>query len=846
MTDTDTELLPFIVLRSDPRWGACVAELRRLVAQGRELTGLDTEFWECSRLRAAAEASGRTFTRDDKFDPWSCRLRCLQVGLPSGLVMLLDFGHCFDVLTYDDYQRGKRCPTPYDDVLPHLGRLCGSRRVSKVGWSLGTEALILRRHFGWRIRRSRDGMLASQVLWAGVAAKDKRWTESGLAPCERMSHSFKAAAARVGVEIDKEEQHSDWAAPELSISQLNYAGSDVAPHTLIATWKRLSEMAKVEGVLDSILIECEGAPAFWECEWRGTPYDAKTGAQLAVDYARAGDALYAEVSAALGGAPTEGDGSQRAVAIGLTRYLDRLGHIVRDSAGKPINTLFRWERKRADGRVDVCRDLDFQPEAPIKPRKPVKGEAPTKRAGEAAMRAWQEGYAQRMAAYEREMAAWQAAQDAPRWQFRPEMGEAALAPFDTVPAVSALLEARSCRNTQGALEKRAVNSWAGPDGRLATRCRYWQIAGGFDAGRGESDGAGAGTGRSSSSKPLNNQNVTTFPLGKKRCGELGLRNVRVCVAPPPGRAMIVGDFSQAHMRFFAQVSQDEALLDDFRAGRDAHIRLARDLYQAYKPDAPLSQQRFADWCDAYQAGKTHPDFDAIKEPRVPAKNGNYSFLNMGSAQRVRQIAETSPEPIHLPQTIDVGGEERDPWEVVRERWREVYATGYQWQRATLKRADRESHCFDFCDGEYGAVWSADGKRRMYLLKEWNIPLWAESPDDGRYSIKGTEAIAGIMQMSEANALKMAAAFCEEFDKHDAEYQAQIGNPPPAENWAAYIFNIVHDELDAECAEAYRVDVARCVHEAMQRGMRLAGIVDLPTCAPDDTPDKLIVKSWADK
>lgn len=36
MTTADT-LLPFIVLCSDPRWGACVAELRRLVAQGREL-----------------------------------------------------------------------------------------------------------------------------------------------------------------------------------------------------------------------------------------------------------------------------------------------------------------------------------------------------------------------------------------------------------------------------------------------------------------------------------------------------------------------------------------------------------------------------------------------------------------------------------------------------------------------------------------------------------------------------------------------------------------------------------------------------------------------------------------
>ncbi len=831
----EQKLKPFIVLKSDPRWDACIYELRRLVDFAKSASvGLDSEFWECPRLRAEAEATGRTFKRDDNFDPWSCRLRCLQVGLPSGLVLLLDFGHCFDRLSYDDYRVGVRCPTPYDDILPLLGQLCASRRISKIGWSLGTEALILRRHFGWRIRRARDGMLASQVLWAGVGAKDKRWTQAGLTPCERVSHSFKATAERVGVEIDKEEQSSDWGAAELTVSQLNYAGTDVAQHTLFETWRRLTEMAKREGVLDSILIECEAAPAFWECEWRGTPLDAEVCTQLAADYKRAGDKLYAEVSAALGGAPTEGDGSQKAIAVGLTRYLDVRGLIVRDSAGRPVNTLFRWERKRADGRVETRRDLNFMPDAvPPKPRKPVKGKAPTKRAGAAAAEAWQASYTRRMAEYAAELERWEVQMAEPKWQFRPDMGEAALAPFDSDPIVSALMEARSCRNTQGALEKRAVNSWAGGDGRLATRCRYWQIAGGFDAGRGESSDAGAGTGRSSSSKPLNNQNVTTYPLGKKRCSELGLRNVRVCVAPPAGRAMIVGDFSQAHMRFFAQVSQDEALLEDFQAGRDAHIRLARDFYIAYRPDAPLSQKSFAEWCEAYQAGKGHPDFDAIKEPRVPAKNGNYSFLNMGSAQKVRQIAETSPEPIHLPQTIDVGGEDRDPWEVVRERWREVYATGYQYQKNAIRSADRQSHCFDFTDGEYGAVWSADGKRRLYLLKEWNVPQWAESPDDGRYSVKGTEALAGIMQMSEANALKMAAAFAvEQFDAHP--------------EWEAFIFNIVHDELDAECAGAYRLEVARCIHESMQRGMRLAGIVDLPTCAPDDTPEKLIVKSWADK
>ena len=78
-------------------------------------------------------------------------------------------------------------------------------------------------------------------------------------------------------------------------------------------------------LLDSILIECEAAPHSWECEWRGTPLDAEVCTQLAADYKRAGDKLYAEVSAALDGAPTEGDGSQKAIAIGLTRYLDARG-----------------------------------------------------------------------------------------------------------------------------------------------------------------------------------------------------------------------------------------------------------------------------------------------------------------------------------------------------------------------------------------------------------------------------------------------------------------------------------------------------------------------------------------
>ena len=92
---------------------------------------------------------------------------------------------------------------------------------------------------------------------------------------------------------------------------------------------------------------------------------------------------------------------------------------------------------------------------------------------------------------------------------------------------------------------------------------------------------------------------------------------------------------------------------------------------------------------------------------------------------------------------------------------------------------------------------------MYLLKEWNIPLWAESPDDGRYSIKEPKAIpAGIMQMSEGRCAQDGRGVLRRGSStNTTPIPGPIGNPPPAENWAAYIFNVVHDRLDAECARS---------------------------------------------
>ena len=132
---------------------------------------------------------------------------------------------------------------------------------------------------------------------------------------------------------------------------------------------------------------------------------------------------------------------------------------MRDSAGRPINTLFRWERKRADGRAETRRDLNFTPDAiPPKPRRP-KGKAPTKRARAAAAEAWQASYARRMASTPWSLPAGRSGRRSHAGSFGPEMGEAALALLTAIRWSLHLMEGAELPQHAGALEKRAVNSW---------------------------------------------------------------------------------------------------------------------------------------------------------------------------------------------------------------------------------------------------------------------------------------------------------------------------------------------------------------------------------------------------
>lgn len=76
---------------------------------------------------------------------------------------------------------------------------------------------------------------------------------------------------------------------------------------------------------------------------------------------------------------------------------------------------------------------------------------------------------------------------------------------------------------------------------------------------------GAATGRFACSNPNLQQVPSRSELGKQ------LRN---CFLAPPGRKLVVADYSQMELRVLAHFSQDKAMLEAFKTGEDLHYRTA--------------------------------------------------------------------------------------------------------------------------------------------------------------------------------------------------------------------------------------------------------------------------------
>lgn len=562
--DEDVELEDYVVMIDDCRWTSCVEELRTA-----KWICIDTEF--CSHLGP--------WKRKD-IDYWTSLVRLIQVGLPSGLAMVFSLGGLLD----NRPQHLQR----HASALDVLKRVVEDHTVPKAGMYLVAEYMLLRIHFGWKMRCMRDVMLMSQVYWAGAGAKPKRYTETGPVHTPMLKHNLASICERLGIAVDKTEQLSDWAGP-LQRKQLNYAARDVIVPRL--AWVELTKRAQAEGLMKSFEAECSAQPAFCEVMFNGLPID--------LDVARADLATWEKV---------------------------------RDGFAKPFLDLFPGVSINAPAQVAevLSKALDSYQCSSCKAEYDPMLVEPK---GTPLPSGWQccaqskpeRTYTRKF--FEQKMIRG-------KMQDSPTTSDEVLSRFDDVWYVKALLEARStstCMNWLKAAIENAFDTGTG----TRIRAEFKQIAGG---GEGADDGTGRGMGRSSASKPLNTQNPSNLQPAHEKAGAV---SVRRCIRPKKGRAFIVADLSQAHGRIAAQWSRDPVMLKAFNEGIDFHLVMTHRLMVIDGMQITFEE--------AVQIAedKTHPLHKDLKSRRTGTKSTNYAKLNLSGVQTLKTQMATMPVPIRM-------------------------------------------------------------------------------------------------------------------------------------------------------------------------------------------------------
>jgi hypothetical protein len=755
--DPDKPLADYVVLIKDSRWNDCIREL----AQASWIC-LDTEFYSAK--------DGPWASRRD-IDYWKSSIRLIQAGLPSNRVLVFDLGGLLD-------DRPARMQQ-HAEALAILRRVVESTTVPKAGMALLTEYLLLRIHFGWRMRCMRDMMLMSQIVFAGIASKSSRWTDKGLVNQRPLQHNMAAICARLGIATDKGEQKSDWAG-KLTNRQYNYAARDVI-HPRQA-WVELTRMAKRDGLMNTFEAETSAQPAFCECEYNGLPIDG--------EQARADIATWERVREEF-----------------LKPFVDLFPGV---NPLAPLQTAEALERALDIYSCDCGATYDPMLQEPK--GRPLFAQTADWRCACGAVAAALKPTRQRTFTIEK----------IDRGQMRkfPTTSDDVLAPYTNVWYVNALLEGRSTGTCLNWLKAAVENAFVGPDGGgLRIRADFKQIAGGYSEHGSAEGAAGAGMGRSSASRPINTQNPSNLQPAHEKAGA---PSVRRCIRPHKGRAFIVADLSQAHWRIAAQASKDPIMLRDCRAGRDAHLAMTHRVMVASGHNITLEE------AERIKEDGKHPLNKEFKARRNGTKSTNYACLNMTGAKTLKKQMETMPVPVYM--------ELDDIAELIRIWRNEVYTVLHQFQREHIKKVNNRRHRFDQwgVDGEYGEARALTG-RRLFLVKEWQPPRqWPDGTwSQGRWSVKGTDAVSFIWMGSEADLIKWALGkLVTIFDAHP--------------EWDVRFANFAHDEVDLDCAEEHGLAVATVVQDTFDAAMRWAGVVDLPVNEAGASPEKLIKADWSAK
>ena len=870
LTEPTQPLDDNVVLVDDPRWWRCLDEL--LTAP---YCGLDTEGFSDGVTVTAAADDDLTPTDPDlvrDFDPFAATMRLIQVALPSGRVMVADLGGIGDdrkqrlSLYGDDGETVTRTIDGVSVTVPvyrpgsffeRLRDFVESPTRQKVLHHAKFDALWLRIAFGWRMRCIRCTMLLSQLYWAGL-----RGVRHGLGHLSERAVAMRAPGVWV---VEKRLQKSEWRW-KLSQAQLNYAARDAV--VVVAIWKWLSARAKEDGMLGAAVAEMAAIPAFVECEFNGLPVNPamlddhieawKRGRELAIEPFRArypgvDPAKNTVVAVALSQDdcyPDARNGNRPYVFYELDHTKPRrrplfiLGQRF-DVAFAKKNERYTDENDHSVGEAVLTKYsslpwisalLDWRSMGVVikwmeNVRRRLRRDARVR--GEYAQIAGGEGRNTEDEGVGKGMGRSACAQPSLQQSANPQ------------PKLSKLVAAAMGWTQDVVMSPRIPFV---PHDENAAAYLRWAVA----RLRGEADDPFAYRGGEAARDRVvvvegwdaeyDDDEAEAVPTTDADSPSVADRiawyeSLAAKWEQQP-RGLVVGDFSQAHMRIAAQASQDPQLLEDFRLDRDAHLKLAYDFGVATKqvhPEVPIDD--FFKW---YSKG--HPKFKFVKSLRGPAKTGNYTRLNLGSVTRLKQAGDTAKPPISLSKEL---------WQIIRDAWDKRYAGLLGFQKAHIKRCNKIDVVVD---GEhYGAAWSLKSGRRLWLRKEVDKydrgeVTWCAGcgKTHGRLTVKGTDAVALVWMGSEACSIKRAMGdILSEFDSHDVYFMAR-GLAPVSTVWDAKFCNMAHDEINSDSKMLHVVAVAGCVRRHFRSGLEWGGLTDVPVESRDAKDTDLVVRSWADK
>ena len=315
-------------------------------------------------------------------------------------------------------------------------------------------------------------------------------------------------------------------------------------------------------------------------------------------------------------------------------------------------------------------------------------------------------------------------------------------------------------------------------------------------------------------KPLDDSGLIPSQLKE----EHNLKDLKQLLKAPPGKKLLIFDFSAAHARIAADLGYDRTLIKVYSEGLDSHCMMISQLAKPFHLDqkyghlSPGFTWSFKEVITALE-DKKHPLNPIVKLIRkAVAKTVFYLGLNGGGKGRAYSAINERGFEVSLE---DAG--------VIVQAWRSTYAGLWNFLTEMMQKL-RSEPTYSIGTEKY----------KKYVVPRINqarwLPLFSSTFSD-KLEPKLNDAAATNWLMIEGVALKLA----------QKQFTRIASNNP---QWNAKMLVNAHDEYVVEINEQYAYSGAIAGQHC--RNMGLQPWLDLVSAGPMEDPNSFIADTWSEK